>query len=89
MELDKAGSQYRAILRYRSQKDKEWDDNVSFSQAYYGLARIAIARKQPDEAIRDLQKAIELNPMNLRALQSLAVQRYERGDYAAGEQCLQ
>ena len=77
--FDKAEARYRAVLKFQSQKSKSWDDNANFSQAHYGLARVAIARKRPDEAIEDLHKAIELNPANLNALQTLAAQWYERG----------
>ena len=79
-ELDKAEAQYRAMLMFESQKAKTSDDKANFSQAYYGLARIAVARKQSDDAICDLKKAIELNPRSRRAMELLARQRYQRGD---------
>ena len=43
---------------------------------------------EPDAAIRHLNKAIDLNPNNLAALQSLTKQRYERGEYGLGEKVL-
>jgi tetratricopeptide (TPR) repeat protein len=93
-ELDKADAIYQDILRseefvkahLESIKDPDIRANLGF--AYLGLARLAIARKKPDEAIRHLQKAIDWNPKNLAALQLLAAQFYERGDYPEGERVL-
>ena len=86
--LDKAEDQYREILKLQSEKVKDWDANANFSHAWFGLARVAVARKNRDEAARDLQQAIKLNPGDVSALQLLAVQRYERGEYREGEKCL-
>jgi tetratricopeptide (TPR) repeat protein len=81
-ELDKAEAKYRAILSASGL------DNANYGYAYFGLARIAVARKEPDEAVRHLQKAIERNPQDVAALQLLASQLYERGEYREGEKVL-
>ncbi len=86
--FDKSESQYQEILKLRSESVKNRETIENFSQACFGLARIAIARQKPDEAIRDLQKAIELNPQNVAAMQLLAFQRFQQGEYREGEKCL-
>ena len=50
-DLDKAEAQYRAIVNLRLESVRDLDVTNNFSQAYFGLARIAIARKKSDEAI--------------------------------------
>ncbi len=93
-DLDKAKVNYKAILQYAELLDREpakvkdWDVLANFSQAHFGMARIALAREDPAKAIKDLRKAIEMNPRNLMALQFLTVQRYERREYGEGEKCL-
>ena len=87
-ELDKAEAQYLAILKLRSENDKDRKTINNFSQACYGLARVAVARKNSDEAVRYLQQAIEMNPQSGAALNLLAKELFERGDYREGERCL-
>ena len=79
---------YREILKLESESVKDRETINNFSQAYFGLARVALARKNSDEAVEYLQQALELNPQNPAALQLLAVQRFERGEYREGEKCL-
>jgi tetratricopeptide (TPR) repeat protein len=89
-EFGRAESQYQAIQKYEEEwknKTKDPDTFANFSQAQFGSARIALARGEGDEAIGHLKKAIELNPNNLAALQSLTTQRYQRGEYRDGEKC--
>ena len=52
------------------------------------MARVALARKKVDEAIAELQKAIELYPQNVPALHSLATQHFLRKEYREGKKCL-
>ena len=82
-DLDKAESHYKAILRLQSESIKDPEINANFSHACFGLARVAIARKDPDEATRNLQKAIELNPKNVAALQLLSSLRNPESRSAA------
>lgn len=72
--LDKAENEYRAVLNLRSASVKDQETINNFSQASFGLARVALVRKHPDEAIRYLKLAIELNPQNVAAKQLLAAQ---------------
>jgi tetratricopeptide (TPR) repeat protein len=90
-EFDKAEAQYQAIGKYEPMIESikgDPDTLANFSQAHFGLARIAIARKDIDEAIKHLQRAVEVNPGNLMALQLLAVQQYQTHDYREGEKSL-
>jgi tetratricopeptide (TPR) repeat protein len=86
-DLDKAEAQFAAIIKL-SFTVKDAETSAKFSQAYLGSARVALARKNPDEAVKHLQKALELNPQNASALNMLAVQRFERGEYHEGEKSL-
>jgi tetratricopeptide (TPR) repeat protein len=52
------------------------------------LARVALARNNVDEAIGFLQQALELNPKNVAAMQLLAAQHFQRGEYREGEKYL-
>jgi tetratricopeptide (TPR) repeat protein len=69
-----------------SVKDRETINN--FGQAYFGLARIAIARKKLEEAMGFLEQSLTKNPRNPAALQMLANLRFQQGDYFEGEKCL-
>lgn len=92
-ELDKADAEYRKILRFeelaKAQSIKDPDLNANFSRAYCGLAQTAIARKQTDEAIRNLQTALQWNPNDILTLRLLALQRYQHSEYRDGGKCLQ
>lgn len=81
--LDKAESHYEAILTLYSVNFLDRETINNFSQAWFGLARVAIARKKPDEAIQDLQKAIKLNPQNVAAMQLLSALRNRESRSAA------
>jgi tetratricopeptide (TPR) repeat protein len=85
---DKAEIQFRGIVERTSENVKDRETINNFSQAYFGLARVDLIRENPDNAIQHLQKAIELNPQNPAALQLLAAQRFERGEYREGEKSL-
>jgi tetratricopeptide (TPR) repeat protein len=87
-DLDKAEAQYRAIVKLRLKDIRDSDATSNFSVARVGLARIAIARKKSDEAIEFLQQALKLNPQNVAALQLLAAQRFQQGEYREGEKSL-
>jgi tetratricopeptide (TPR) repeat protein len=88
-DYNKAGNQYRAIRKYEDElKDKtnDPDDFANFSQGRFGLARVAVARGQVDDAIQGLKAAVHLNPNNLAAWDMLATQFYMRGsDREGGE----
>ena len=88
-DFDKAEAQYRAIVKLQSvggTKDREANDN--FSQAHTGLAKVAVARMDTDEGIRELRQATELNRQNVAAVRLLATLRFQRAEYREGEKCL-
>jgi protein O-mannosyl-transferase len=87
-DLDKAESQYKEILNLRSESVKDRETISNFSQGSLGLARVALARKDSDQAVAYLQQALALNPQNISALQLLAMQRLQRGEYRQAERCL-
>jgi tetratricopeptide (TPR) repeat protein len=87
-QLDKAEAEYRAILKLQTEDLKDPETISYFSITRFGLARIALSRKNVDEAISELQKAIELNPKNVAALQFLATQQFLQGEYPDGEKHL-
>jgi len=87
-DFDKAETQYRAIVRLHSEREKDRETINEFSDAYFGLARVAVARKKLDEAVWNLQKAIDLNPQNVAALRLLATQRSQRDEHRKGEKSI-
>ncbi len=87
-DLDKAEDQYREILKLWSENIKDRETINYFSVASSGLARIALTRKNSDKAIEFLQQALERNPQNVAAMQMLARERFERGEFGEGEKCL-
>ena len=103
-ELDKAEYHYHEILKLNSESVKDRETINNFSQACFCLARIAILRKNSDEAVRYLkrrwnarrnstetsggQQTVELNFQTMNILQVLASQRFQRGEYREGEACL-
>ncbi len=54
-DLDKAGLAYNRVLR-------ETDEKQLHASSYYGLARIAVLRKDPELAERLFQKSLESSP---------------------------
>ena len=86
--LEKAEFHFLEILELDSISVKDRETINNFSQAYFGLARVALARNNSDAAIKYLIQALERNPQNPAALQLLAVQQFERGEYREGEKCL-
>jgi tetratricopeptide (TPR) repeat protein len=87
-DLDKAEFHYLEILKLRSESVKVRTTINNFSQACLGLARVALARKKPDEAIQFLRQSLELDPHNENSLQLLAIQQFQRGAYREGEKGL-
>ncbi len=87
--FDDAATQYRKILDLDKPSVVNRGDLANFSQAYFGLARIALATDKPDEALAYLKRSTVRNPNNLVAGQFLAKLHYGRGEYAEGEKCLQ
>ena len=87
-ELDKSEYHYKEILKLDSPSVTDRETIGNFSQAYFGLARIALTRKNVDEAIGYLQQALVKKPDNLGALQLLATQLFLKGEYREGEKCL-
>ena len=85
---EKAEVHFLEILKLQSDSIRDRETISTFSEACFGLARVALARNIPDEAIKHLQHALELNPQNLAALQLLAIQRFERGEYREGQKLL-
>jgi tetratricopeptide (TPR) repeat protein len=58
-ELDKAERHYKEILKLDSESVKDREAISNFSQASFGLGRIAVARKNSDEAVRFFEHALE------------------------------
>ncbi len=87
-DLDKAETHFRAALKLQSDRVKDRDTINTFSNAHAGLAKVAVARDDRDEAVADLRKALELNPQNVAAMQLLATVRFQQGEYREGEKCL-
>ena len=86
---DSAATQYLRILDLDNPSVIDKDAMANFSQAYLGLARIALAKDKPDEAFGYLKRSIAKNPNNMAAWQLLTKLHYERGEYDEGEKCLQ
>lgn len=86
--FDKAEYHYQEILKLDSDSIKDRETIGNISQGYFGLARIAIAQNKSDEAVAYLQHALERNPQNTAALQLLAGQLFQRGEYREGEKYL-
>jgi len=63
-ELDKAEFQYNEVLKLNSENEKDRETINNFSQACVGLARLAIIRKNSDEAIKFLYKSLEIARRN-------------------------
>jgi tetratricopeptide (TPR) repeat protein len=90
-DLDKSEYEYRAILDLQSISVKDQETINNFSQACFGLARIALMRNKPelvDEALKLLQTAIKVNPQNQAAMNLLALQLLQREDYRGAERVL-
>jgi protein O-mannosyl-transferase len=87
-EFDKSESHYGAILRLRSESVKDPETIRNFSQASFGLARVAMARNKTDDAIAFLQQALAMSPQNAPVMQVLALKRFERGEYRKAEESL-
>jgi tetratricopeptide (TPR) repeat protein len=87
-DLAKAEVHYAALVKLQSDRAKDRETSSIFSQAHHGLARIAVARQDRDQAVRELRKALELNPQNSAAVQVLATTRFQQGEYREGEKCL-
>ncbi len=85
---EKAEVHFLDILKLQSDSIRDRETISTFSEACFGLARVALARNNPDEAIKHLQQALERNRQNLAALQLLAIQRFERGEYREGQKLL-
>ncbi len=58
------------------------------SLAYLNMASAAAEGGQPDEAVRCLRKAVELDPQNVRALNDLGILAAQRQNYGEAETCL-
>ena len=87
-EFDKAELHYLEILKLESPSVKDRETINNFSQAYFGLARVAVGRKKTDEAVRFLKQALAANPQNVPALQMLAGQLFTLGEFREAEKYL-
>ncbi len=85
---EKAEGHFLEIRKLDSKQVKDRETINNFSQGYFGLARVELTRNNSDAAVTFLIQALERNPQNPQALQLLAVQRFERGEYREGEKCL-
>ena len=86
--LANAENHYQEIIKLKSPSIKDRETINNFGQAYYGLARLAVARKRSDDVVNNLLLSLECNPQNTAALQMLATQRFQRGEFREGEKCL-
>ena len=100
---DKAAQHYVKILAYFDPKTViDRDALNNFSQAYFGLARIALAQSKTaldqgkadlaqgkfDEAIKALKESLVINPTNMAAMDQEAYQLFRHGDYREGEKVI-
>jgi tetratricopeptide (TPR) repeat protein len=86
---DKATQHYAEILKYYN-KEAIVDPSAlaNFSQAYFGLGRIALAQGKFDEAVKCLSDALKVNPGNMAAIDRLANELFLHGNFRDGEQVL-
>jgi tetratricopeptide (TPR) repeat protein len=87
-DLDKSEYEYRAILKLDSISVKDQETINNFGQAWFSLARIALMRNKPDEAIEFLRQALIKNPQNQAAMNLLALQLLQQGDCREAEKVL-
>ena len=81
----KAEGHYKEILKFDNPTVVDPDAIANFSQAALGLARIALERNKPEEAIPWLKRSVARNPNNLTSIQLLVVQLYLHEDYHEGD----
>jgi protein O-mannosyl-transferase len=86
--FDKAAEHYHKILDLNSESVVDPDAKANFSQAHFGLARIALAQDNPDEAIAAMKQALLINPNNMAAIQRLTPELFLRGKYREATQIL-
>ncbi len=87
-DFDKATFHYKAIQSLESPTIKDTETINNFSHAWFGLARIALARNKHDEAVACLQHALALNRQDVAVLQLLATEQFQQGDFHEGENTL-
>ncbi len=86
---DKAAKHYASILAfYTPGSVVDRDALANFSQAYFGLGRIALAQGKYEEAVKAFKEAIAVNPNNMLAIDRLAQELFLHGDYRDGGQVL-
>jgi len=85
---DKATEHYNRILDLDTIAVVEKDAIANFSQAHFGLARIAFFQNKPDEAIKELYRAIAKNSNNMSAIVRLRDEYFLRGNYHDAEQVM-
>ena len=86
--LAKAEFHYQETVKLISPSVKDRETINNFSQACFGLARIATVREKSDETVAFLERSLALNPQNALSLKFLATQRFQRGEFREGEKCL-
>ncbi len=87
-DLAKAEFHYQEIVKLISPSVKDRETINNFSQACFGLARIATVRGKSDETVAFLEQSLALNPQNGLSLKFLATTRFQRDEYREGEKCL-
>jgi tetratricopeptide (TPR) repeat protein len=83
---EEATKHYLRILDLDSTSVTEKDTINNFSQACYGLARIAFAKNKPDEGFALLQKSVAKNPGNMTAFELFARELFLHDKNHEGEQ---
>ena len=86
INYEKARPHYEKILDLDHPGVVETDAINNFSQAHFGLGRIAFAEDKPEEGFTELKKSIEKNSTNRAALELLAHQLFLHDRYHEGEQ---
>ncbi len=84
---DKATQHYAKILSFFA-PDVDRDALANFSQAYFGLGRIALAQGNFEEAVKYMKQAIAVKSDNMPAIDRLAQELFLHGDYRDGEQVI-
>jgi tetratricopeptide (TPR) repeat protein len=83
---DKAKLHYRKILEFFDITNiTDRDALANFSQAFFGLGRIALAQGNVDEAVKAMKQALVVNPNNMPAMDRLAQELFLHGSYRDGE----
>jgi tetratricopeptide (TPR) repeat protein len=83
---EQAKKHYLEILKYYNPDTVTDRDALNnFSQAFFGLGRIALAQGNFEEGVKAMKEAIAINPANMPAMDRLAQELFKHGNYRDGE----